>query len=113
MREEWLKRENLEVGELGRGRGERRQLEAASARGSREGLLSYLLEITMSLCFKYFLRSSRLTVGYRREMGEINVLDTEAKVPLVQGGPNLLIKECALSAHVPCVRKEGAGTINI
>lgn len=49
----------------------------SSQRIPSEGLVSHLLEITMSLCFKYFLRSSKLTVGIQ-EMGEVNVLDTQS-----------------------------------
>lgn len=35
-----------------------------------EGFVTHLLEITMNLCFKYFLCSSKLTVGTESRWGD-------------------------------------------
>lgn len=56
---------------------------------SQEGLrklgkefISHLLETKMSLCFRYFFRSSGLTTGDRRQAGELSGLDPGSRSPV-------------------------------
>lgn len=46
--------------------------------------ISHLLETKMSLCFRYFFRSSGLTVGDRREAEAVRGWDTAPQGPPVQ-----------------------------